>query len=367
MSVIRGLTPDDILDLKANIGEVRSSVVFDVLDSNLSLLFQINPIMEGNVSVKVNTSSTVKRTMSGIHLDPIDNARIDVFNHRIRPSWVIDTGTVQQQYPLGTFVFSDANRPRSTFGVELQGTLYDQTVILNQGRETTLSIPAGTSITAVLTLLAAEVNLAGSLIAIDPSSAVVSTPVAWRAGETRYKGMEDLCALAGFYPPYFDNNGVLRLKQAPSSLTGIAPDHSYNAGADSRIIDGTLIESDDLVSAPNRYLVVNTSGTDSEISGYYDLPASAPQSYANRGYRITTKVDAQGIETSAQAVQRARLAAITDNSAYNWVEFNATPDPRHDIFDIVEYLGLNYREVEWDLKLSPGGPQSHKLRRIYDE
>lgn len=367
MSVLRGLTPDNILDLPANIGEVRSSVVFDVLDSNLSLLFQINPIMDGSVSVKVNTTSTVKRTMSGVHLDPIDNARIDVLRHRIRPSWVVATGEVSQSYPLGTFVFSDANRPRSTFGVELHGTLYDQTVILNQGRETTFSIPDGTSVTAALTLLAAEVNLAGTLIAIDPSSAVVTPAVAWRAGETRYKIMEDLCALAGFYPPYFDNNGILRLKQAPSTLSGVAPDHTYAAGSASRIISGTIVESDDLVAAPNRYLVVNNSATNVEVSGYYDLPASAPQSYANRGYRVVTKIDAQGIETNAQAVARARLAAITDNSAFNWVEFHSTPDPRHDIFDVVEYLGLNYREVEWDLKLGPGGPHTHKLRRIYPE
>jgi hypothetical protein len=364
VTTVRGLTPDEILDLPANVGEVRSTVRYTVLDAQLEELFRINPVAS-DVSIVVNTTSTVKRTMRGLHLDPVDNARIDVLNMRILPEWIVSTGTLEQAYPLGVFIFSDANRPRATYGLELKGTLYDQTVIVNQGRQKTFNVANNAVVTDVIAQVAGEVGLSGSLVDIDFSSVTVTTPIAWRAGTSRYTILEDLCALAGFYPPYFTNIGVLRCKSAPPSLAGLAPDHTYNAGPDSRIIDQTIVESDDLVNAPNRYLVVNNSGTGGDISGYYDLPDSAPQSYANRGYRVVKKIDDQGVENATQATARAQLAAITDFSTYNWAEFDATPDPRHDIFDIVEYLGENYREVGWDLKLKPGGPQSHKLRKIY--
>jgi hypothetical protein len=358
------VTAAEILDLPLNIGQVRSTVEWDVLDSNLEFLFQIHPITSNVPSVAVQSTATVKRTLSGMWLDPYDEQLIDVLSMRIRPYWVLDDA-LRTRFPLGVFLFSDANRNRSTAGLDLKGTLYDQTVIIDQGLSHTYGLPSGYLITDALTELAAGVGISGTLIQVDVSDATTYIDIGWRAGTSRYDIMSELATMAGFYPPYFDNNGVLRFKLAPSTLVDVPMDHTYNTTPSSRLIAGTLEESDDLITAPNRYLVVSTAATGAEVSGYYDLPASAPQSFANRGYLVVKRIDAQGIKNSAAATKRAQLEAIIDYNSFNWVSFDATPDPRHDIFDTVQYLDNNYREVGWTLRLKPGGQHSHKIRKIY--
>lgn len=361
------ITAEDVLDMVPGLGVVKSSMVFDILDKNLNFLFRVHPVTSDAVSIVANTASTVKRTLSSFHLDQDEEPLIDIFQHRLRPSWKVEAPAGTVLYPLGVFIFSDANRPRSTAGLELKGSMYDQTVILDQGIGGSFGLPTGTLISDAILSIAAGVGLSGPLVNIDYSAALTTAPIAWRLGTSRYKILNELAQIAGYYPAFFDNNGVLRFKLAPPSLTNIFPDHTYNGGPSSRMIAGSLLETDDQATSPNRWLVVNSGSTDVEISGYYDLPASAPGSFANRGYRIVKRVDEQGIESSAQATARAQQLAITDFNAFGWVQFNATPDPRHDLFDTVEYLHENYYEVGWTLRGTVGGPHTHKLRKIYTD
>lgn len=359
-----GVTAAEILDLPLNIGQVRSTVEWDILDQNLEFLFKVNPITDTVPSVAVNSTATIKRTLSGLYLDPFDQDRINVLTMRIRPYWVLEDA-LTTRFPLGVFLFSDATRNRTTAGLDLKGTLYDQTVIVNQGLARTYSVADDALITDALLDLAAGVGIAGARIIIEPSDATTYVAIAWRAGTSRYDIMSELATMAGYYPPYFDNDGILRFKLAPSTLVDVPMDHTYNVTPSSRLIDGSLDESDDLINAPNRYLVVSTAATGVEVSGYYDLPASAPQSYANRGYLVVKRIDAQGLKNNAACTKRAQLEAIIDYNSFSWVAFDATPDPRHDIFDTVQYLEENYREVGWTLRLKPGGQHSHRIRKIY--
>ena len=61
----------------------------------------------------------------------------------------------------------------------------------------------------------------------------------------------------------------------------------------------------------------------------------------------------------------ARAAAAQDAGGYQWVSFSAAPDPRHDTFDAVQYLGDIYREQGWSLQVLEGGEHRHDLRRVY--
>jgi hypothetical protein len=360
-------TSTDILDLAPNVGTVQSSVDFELLDADLNFLQYISPASDSSPTITVDSTSTTKRTLSGIEFGLDETQLIDVLGMRLRPSWVVVTPDGRKsRYPLGVFMFSDVNKNRYTYGRTMKTSLRDQTVILDQGCETNCSVERGEDISTAIEGFAAEVGVSPPLIDLDFTSASVTTGIGWRVGTTRFQIISDLCTLAGYYPPYFNNAGVLRCRLAPTTLAGLLTDHHYNAGRASRIVTGTLVESDDLIEAPNRYFVINNSSTAGEISGYYDLPASAPQSYANRGYYVTKRIDAQGIQSSSQAVQLAKLSANTDYSNYEWVQFDSTPDPRHDIFDTVEYLGANYREIGWTLRLQPGGPHGHKLRKLYE-
>jgi hypothetical protein len=365
--VFSSITAEDVLNLVPGLGVVKSTMQFEILDKNLNYLFNVHPISSDAVSITANTAATVKRTLSSFHLDQDEEPLIDIFSMRLRPSWVVEAPVNTVAYPLGVFIFSDANRPRSTAGLELKGSMYDQTVIVDQGIGASYGLPTDSLISDALLAIAAEVGISGNLINIDYSPARTTAAIAWRSGTSRYKIMNELAQIAGYYPAYFDNHGVLRFKTAPATLTRIIPDHVYNAGETSRMINNTIVETDDQATAPNRWLVVNSGSTDVEISGYYDLPASAPASFENRGYRIVKRVDEQGIESGDQARARAQQLAITDFNAFGWVQFNATPDPRHDLFDTVEYLHENYYEVGWGLKGGTGGPHTHKLRKIYTD
>lgn len=356
-------TAGDILDLKTNVGQVRASVEWEVLDAKLQYLFTIHPDKKSTPSVAVDSTSTIKRTCSGLHLDPTDAAKIDVLTMRVRPYWTFAGHT--DRFPLGVFLFSDANRKRMSSGTTLQGTLYDQTVMIDQGLGSTYGLPTNYPVMEALLELAAQVGISGPGINLEPCDNLTNGAIAWRAGTSRYEIMTQLATMCGYYPPFFDNNGQLRFKRSPSSLLLVEPDHRYNLDP-SRLIKDTLVESNDLINAPNRYLVVSTAATDQEISAYYDIPASAPHSFANRGYLVVKRIDVQGLTTTGEARKRAQLEAITDFNSFEQAAFDATPDPRHDIFDTVEYLYQTYRETGWSLKCSPGGAHSHSLRKLYD-
>jgi hypothetical protein len=360
------LTADDILDLAYNVGEVQATQRFILKNQYLQEIGELNPVASSSITINANIDQAIKRTLQGLQLDPVDTSNINVISDRVEVRWVIAAPAGEVEYPAGTFLFSDSNRPRTSFGSWMKGTMYDQTVVINQGIYGSFAVNTGALVMSQISYLAAQVGFVEDMIEIDLSSVATIAPIAWKSGTSRYKIMSELCQLGGYYPPYFDNRGILRIRRAPATLDDAVVDHRYNA-YQSRMIADTIVESDDLIDAPNRYVVLNTGATATEIVGVYDLPDAAPQSYFNRGFYVVKQIDHQGIESADQANLLARQAAYTDFENYSWVTFDGTPDPRHDLFDIVEYLGNIYYEVGWKLKLSPGGPHSHQLRRVYTD
>ncbi len=100
--------------------------------------------------------------------------------------------------------------------------------------------------------------------------------------------------------------------------------------------------------------------------GSYDIPPTAPNSFAVRGFYIVKPIGIQGVVTTAGAIQIAASQYHTDPDQFRSVEFKSTGDPRHDTFEIVQFLGDTYIETAWDMELRAGGPMKHKLRKLYD-
>lgn len=353
-------TTDTILNLPARIPGFGWSVRFDVLDQTLTKRFELNPIMSG-ATINANTNATIKRTLNGLQLTPGDEARLKILSHRVRPMFVLkDTG---DEYPLGVFIWSSADRRRTSEGLYLTGSLEDQTRILEQGRPAAYSLPSGSSVRTAILDVAAEYGFSDTRVNVDTTDKVTSGPTAWPAGTTGRTIINALCAMVGFYSAYFDNAGVLRCREVPTPLSAVDADHTYLEGADCRMVRNSLLESDDLIDAPSRYLVINTTSTDVEIAGFYDVPDDAPQSAVNRGFVFTKVIEMQGAQDSVAAQSAAQAAAAQDMSAYLWVEFVAPIDPRHGLHEVVNYLGTNMREQSWQLNLT-SGEHLHKLRLI---
>lgn len=344
-----------LLDLDPGIGQVASTVRFQVVNRDLELVGDIHPIAADSISAK--TSGNVKRTLSGFKLDDQTLRDIDPFQHRIKPWWVLEDGT---EWPLGVYVFTDAAKHRGTYVDTLTTTLLDQDFILDQGTRTTFGVGQNGSILNGVVDVINQVRITNYRIPAA-SSSVVADPVTWPAGTSRLKILNDLCNLAGWLPPYFDNDGVLTIR-VPPDIDRDPPDHRYSSHY-SRVLRSTIVENENLLDAPNVYLVVCSGPSSSEITAFAAVDADLPFSVQNRRFEVVNVTRVQGITTTDQAQQIANILASSAGFGFRNVEFQGFADPRHDLFQTVEWDGFMYREIEHSLKLTPGGPHTHKLTR----
>jgi hypothetical protein len=351
-------TATDLLDLAPHVGQRASDVRYDVLDAALTKIGTVTPTYEATPRVTVNSDSAVKRTISSIRLTPSDQASVDPFAHRLQPVWVLETG---DEYPLGVFLFGSMDRLRREYGLEAEVAAVDQTIIVDQPIERTISLAPGDDVGTALRVLFSTANVPA--FEVDGTiTTTVASPIAWPVGTSRLKVMNELAAMAGAYSVYFDNAGVGIVRRVPS-LADTVPTLVYDDGG--RIIVDSMVESDDLLEAPNRYLVIDSSAAESPVYAHFDVPPEAPHSIARRGFAVTKVIDEQGLASPDAALARAEAAYEQDAGGFQWVQFSSPPDPRHDTFDAVGYRGVTYREQGWSLTLIEGAEMTHDLRRTY--
>lgn len=346
-----------LLDLTATMSRAEQ-VRFDVLDIANRVVGAVNPVVPATIGV--DSSQQIKRKLSNFHLSPGDVSGINPLVHRIRPWWVLSTG---DEYPLGTFLFADVQSQRFSYGLTLSASLVDQNLLLSQQLAESLSFPAGTTASAAIT---ATVNAAGIYTAqIAASSYTFGSPLAFPSGAsgTTYASVLDaICAKAGYYSPYFDSSGVLQVR-ATVTVASVTATLNYVDGG--RIIAASITESNDLLAAPNRFLVIDTSATTGAVTYPYLIPAAAPHSYEKRGFYLTKVIESPGVGSVTQAQAVGAAYGASTPQAYETVVFSSPADPRHDTFDVINYRGTNYLETKWSLTCAPGGPMTHTVMRVY--
>lgn len=316
------------------------------------------------VSVVNDTARSVKRTCGQLLVPAPHVADLDVFRDRFMVVWTLEN---RSRFPLGVFGWGSKDDLPRSYGRDAECTGVDQTGLLLEeeiGRD--LSYGPGTVGRDALLALAADADV--PLAVADANPIALGSPIGWTPDKTRREVMTDLCTLVGYLSPFFDNLGVLRFRLA-FDLATADPDHSYGrgTGATGRVYLDSIVESDDTMSAPNRYRVIDTSAKDWPIVGTYDVPEDAPHSLKNRGRLRTRTKTVQGLQDTVAANTAARALANEDSDAFRWVSFDAAPDPRHDTFDTVAWEGAVHREVRWSLELRHGGRHAHDLRRAWGD
>lgn len=322
-----------------------------------------------------DTTRSIRRNVTNLTVLPrplwdIDTNRyyandIDPLTMRASPWWIFGDGTRWQQ---GVYLWGDDSTEIHSGGSPRVGMLTDQCTLLDQPLERSVGYPAGTSVNeAIADLLSLDPSgevSAADMSGISTTDAVIGVAVGWTVGrDTTLTALDGLCKIAGFLPPYYDNQGRLICRETPNLATATA-EFSYGAGVGG-VIPGTIVASSDLLTAPNRYMVVG-GNTDAELVGIFDVPASAPNSYENTGRRIVKSQNVQGITTQAQADAAAVSLYATDISSYTWRSFQSSRvDPRHDTWNVVSFDAVNYREVGWTIEAMPGGHMAHQLRGTY--
>jgi hypothetical protein len=353
----------------APIGQRSEGVRFWLLDRHEDRLGALMVDRDNPPTISNDTGRSVRRTVSGVRVPPrpvydVDPTHfyaedVDTLTTRVSPEWVLGTG---ETYPMGIFVWGDDSRVLWSWGEPLFGELTDLTTDLDQPLDESLGFDSRQNLTDALIEIADSEGIGTDKREIDFTSASTGQPIAWAAGrDTKLKAMESLCALAGFLPPYYNNAGLLVCRAAPD-LSSATPDYVY--GANTVVVLGSPVMSNDLLTAPNRYVVVG-SGVEEEIVGTFDIPDAAPNSFANIGRIRRRTIDMQGVESNTEADYAAAAAYASDSSTYSWLAFETPPDPRHDTWDIISFDGANFRQLAWSLDCSAGGTMTHDCRGVY--
>lgn len=352
----------------AGIGQRAASFQFDLLDRHNSFISDLAVSLDSPPTLTNNINRNVKRTLSNLALPPSVTKDVNTLTERVKPWMVMQDGT---RWPLGVFLFADASRElalqaastgfaAAELGAWTTATCADQLLTVDQGSRGINFYGPGKPI---FDALVQQLTAAGIVdFHIDPTAAVVADWVVWKPNTNRLKVINDLLAMAGFYSLYFDNQGVAQCRSVPP-LDAVDPAFVYDVGTN--VFADGIVESDDQLGAYNCYIAVNSGFTEAPIWGEWRVPASADNSFENRGFFVVKEIDVQGIETNAQAAAAAKAYGQADYASYRWAQFNTAIDPRRDTFDVCAWLGDKYRAQSFEFQLAEGADMKHQLRRIW--
>jgi hypothetical protein len=345
------------LDLPPYVGQTAATFRFSLIDGRTGhRRGPLTPLRTSTPTLGHDTTSTISRRVNGLTLGGHDAARINPLADRVTIDMVL-ADRARTVFRLGRYMVADTVDLISTGGTTAPLTLFDEMFIVDQELESGFDAGGQLVDQAVLRLLD---GLPIGEVAID---ATEQTSInSWSPGTSRAGALNDLATMGGYLKPWFDHTGRLRMMRA-FEPAGREP--TIDLDASRRVLRGSISRSSELLTAPNRFVVVsNDPGSETApVVGTYDVPSSAPHSIAQRGFVIPKVVEAQ-LPSQRHATVYARTLGI-QQSIYETVELSTPPDPRHDGYDVVRWDGHSWLEIGWDLPLTPGGEMRHKLRRAY--
>lgn len=345
------------LDMLPWIGQRQATFRFELFDRPTGISKGvIQPLRDSAPTLSHDTGRTIKRTLT-LEFGKEDQARIDPIRDRISITMLIGG----EEYPLGRYMPVDYTRARFSSGVLPTASMADEMFIVDQELDRGFSAQQTVDL-SIETLLKPLVS-AGLITAEVEGSGLPATG-SWAAGTSRAKVLEDLAVQGGYFSPWMDNNGILRMIRAFDPADKL-PDFDLDAG--SRVIQGTIAETDDLLSAPNLFVVISNGaqggGAAVPVVGTYAVPNSAPHSIVNRGFTIPQVQDIQ-LTSQNQAQVAARTIGLS-SIVYERAELDTVPDPRHDSYDVIRWQEELWLELGWTMKLAEGGEMRHTLRKVY--
>ena len=350
---------DPILDLPLGVGAIAYDFRFDVVNSELVPIGEVHPVRarEGATQLQVATESEIKRTLRGFVLRPDEFRALNPYADRIRPWLQLSDG---RTYSLGVLRYPQIDEELRKGGGDVSATLFDSTIQIRPVTDRVWSLNTGDSVADLLAEFAASRGI--TRVSIPPPTVGASGPVAFPIGTTGPQALNRLADLLGCYSPYFDRDDVLTVR--PVEDLALTVPLRYPLDHATRFLRGSITRSQQIGEAPNVFLVVNTGATGGEIVGRYQVPASAPHSVENRGYEVPELIRLQGVEDTAAANRTAYARSVQSPADTGKFQFGSPFDPRHDVFDTIGIGDATYYEVGWTGDLSPGGTQTHNVRKV---
>lgn len=349
--VLTNYEHDPLLDLDPWVGQRTCTYRF-VLSNRVTgeLLGDIYPIKTANLSH--DTSRTIKRRLT-LTLGVADMAAMNPITDVVSV-YMVFPGDVT--YALGTYMPTDSSRQVFTSGRIGDMVLNDFMFLVDQ--QLTVGINGvGAGAGDVLEVVLRDLGIA---FTADASPYVLAE--AWGIGTTRGSILESISISADYFSPWFDHNNVLRFIRTFNPVDQI-PDLDLDAG--NQVMRSQIVETDNLLTAPNTFVVVSNNATNSDfpVVATAVVPANAPNSVANRGFAITEVVDLQ-LSNLAQA-QAVATGLMNRRTIYEQVVLATAPDPRYDSYTVVNWQGDLWLDLSWSLNLEEGSPMMHTFRKGY--
>jgi hypothetical protein len=343
---------DPLLDLAPWVGQRQATYTFQLINGVTGLhKGYINPIR--GASLSHDTSRTIKRQLS-MALGQTDTELVDPLVDRVLVRMVFPNG---QSYPLGKYMFTDSSLAKYVNGRLGAMALNDEMFLVDQQIDKGIDgVNRGINDLLVRTL-------ADLPITYKMEASFFVSSQAWTIGAGRGQILQDTALAGDLFSPWFDNDGDLRFIRAFDPALSVC---DFDFDVVGKVIRAGIVESSDILTAPNRFIVIsNTTGGNSAVPlvGVADVPINAPNSFANRGFRIIQTEDLQ-LTSSSQCQAVANNLALR-SVAFERVTISTAPDPRHDSYNVVQWQGEKWLELSWSLTLQEGSPMSHLLRKAY--
>lgn len=358
MSHLRSRQADSRLELAPYVGQRAATFRFTLVDNVTGYRREIHPIQNTAPTLSHDTRRTIKRTLTNMQLDRTDTAAFNSITSRLE----VDMFIRGESYPLGRYVPSAQVRSRHTNGVTSTVNFYDEGFIVDQQLDTSFGPTLPFTVESVPSMLTRL--LTPLPINFHIESSPYTSSGAWSIGTRRGQVVETLALDGDYLSPWFDHTSTMRFIRSFDPATALA---TFELDGVARVIRDRVIESDDLINLPNRFVIVgNGAGattSQGEIVGVADVPSSAPHSIINRGF-IVPLTETRQVDTSDQAGAIARNLALRI-TAVEQVELQTPPDPRHDSYDVIHWRDAHWLETSWSLTLEEGAPMQHIAQRAY--
>ena len=349
---------DPILDQPTSAGLRVATFQFDLVDALTGrTLGQIHPLRDPVPELSHDTSRTIPRQLK-LQFNRDDTVIIDPIGHRIAVSMLL----AGQVYPLGRYLIVDHTLSRTSAGPLAASALVDEMFLVDQPLTASFCPVTQSGLYATHLGIDQAINrlLRDLTLPTRIEATSASTAGTWPAGTSRAKVLADLALDGGYATPWVDHHGVLQMVQSVDPATAI-PDLDLDLPG--RVLDDSIAEVTDLLTAPNRFVVISNDAASTPTVGVYDLPPAAPNSAQRRGFVIPHVVERQVTDVrqaTAVAETLARTMTVTERA-----ELSTPPDPRHDGHTLVSWRGQRWIETSWSMQLTPGGTMRHVLKRTY--
>lgn len=344
---------DSLLDLVDGIGIRTATYRFELIDGiTHGKIADITPLLGATLSH--DTTITTKRQLN-LSLGAADTAIIDVVNNRVDPYMIIGGN----EYPLGRYMFTDGSRQKFTSGKQGAFALTDEMYAVDQQITSSIN-SAGNNVNDIIqdTLTDDDVLSVDLMMETTPFTSTQS----WGIGTNRGSILEALAVSGDLFSPWFGNDKKLHFIRSFEPASAVI-DFDFDVG--NKVLASSIVETDDLLTAPNRIIVISNSSEDPDnpVFGVADVPTSAPHSIINRGFVVPNTIDLQVVNND-QAAAMAQNLAIRQ-TIFERVTINTAPDPRHDSYNVIKWDNEQWLEIGWSMTLVEGAPMAHTMRKSY--